>query len=281
MATPQPPKTPERRVENAMADLTLAPRKMKHGPRLTEFLHDPSGDVKYEGHLSDYRVCRYNFDKNKREVGHPTPHSRSPRPPEAPEASTNLLRLKRLKRPGDGRVMSRKPNSNQVHPPPRCRLRSSFPGSGRCLEGTPGSIGPRGPEIRSPKVRKRQNLTRCNSVVSWPNSSKFGSEVELWEGYRTPPVPSLCVPGAGKYTPKLTRYNSGIPGGSSAGPVSFSRPHPPLPLYPVWLSYKLKTKLGGPFLHPPMPNPMRRRLEAVGSLINKISIHKKGKSYSP
>lgn len=34
MAEASSPKTPERRVEDAMGDLTLAPRKMKHGPCL-------------------------------------------------------------------------------------------------------------------------------------------------------------------------------------------------------------------------------------------------------
>ncbi len=37
MAEASSPKTPEKIVEIAMVDLTLAPRKMKHGPCLASF----------------------------------------------------------------------------------------------------------------------------------------------------------------------------------------------------------------------------------------------------
>ncbi len=40
MAEATSPKTPEKIVDLAMADLTLAPRKMKHGPCLASFLHE-------------------------------------------------------------------------------------------------------------------------------------------------------------------------------------------------------------------------------------------------
>ncbi len=51
-----------------MGDLTLAPRKMKHGPCLTNFLHEPLDNVKREFHLSGNRICCYNFDKTNGEV---------------------------------------------------------------------------------------------------------------------------------------------------------------------------------------------------------------------
>ncbi len=68
MAEETSPKTPEKIVELAMADLTLAPRKMKHGPCLATFLHEPMDNVKREFHLSGNRICGYNFDKTNREV---------------------------------------------------------------------------------------------------------------------------------------------------------------------------------------------------------------------
>ncbi len=51
-----------------MGDLTLAPRKMKHGPCLANFLHEPLDNVKREFRLSFNRICGYNFDKINREV---------------------------------------------------------------------------------------------------------------------------------------------------------------------------------------------------------------------
>ncbi len=68
MAEASSPKTPEKTVEGSMADLALAPRKMKHGPCLTNFLHEPLDNVKHEFHLSGKRICCYNFDKINREV---------------------------------------------------------------------------------------------------------------------------------------------------------------------------------------------------------------------
>ncbi len=68
MAEATLPKTPEKIVELAMTDLTLAPRKMKHGPCLATFLHEPMDNVKCEFHLSGNRICGYNFDKTNREV---------------------------------------------------------------------------------------------------------------------------------------------------------------------------------------------------------------------
>ncbi len=68
MAEASSPKTPEKIVELAMADLTLAPRKMKHGPCLASFLHEPLDNVKREFPLSGNRICSYNFDKTNREV---------------------------------------------------------------------------------------------------------------------------------------------------------------------------------------------------------------------
>ncbi len=68
MAEAPSPKTPEKTIEGDMDDLTLAPRKMKHGPCLTRFLHEPLDNVKREFHLSGKRICCYNFDKINREV---------------------------------------------------------------------------------------------------------------------------------------------------------------------------------------------------------------------
>ncbi len=67
MAEATSPKTPEKIVELAMADLTLAPRKTKHGPCLATFLHEPMDNDKREFHLSGNRICGYNFDKTNRE----------------------------------------------------------------------------------------------------------------------------------------------------------------------------------------------------------------------
>ncbi len=68
MAEASLPKTPKKTVDDAMVDLTLAPRKMKHGPYLANFLHEPLDNVKREFHLSGNRICGYNFDKTNREV---------------------------------------------------------------------------------------------------------------------------------------------------------------------------------------------------------------------
>ncbi len=68
MAEASSPKTPEKTVEGSMDDLALAPRKMKHGPCLSNFLHEPLDNVKREFHLSGKRICCYNFDKINREV---------------------------------------------------------------------------------------------------------------------------------------------------------------------------------------------------------------------
>ncbi len=68
MTEPLSPKTLEKTVEGAMGDLTLAPRKMKHGPCLANFLHEPFDNVKREYRLSGNRICGYNFDKTNREV---------------------------------------------------------------------------------------------------------------------------------------------------------------------------------------------------------------------
>ncbi len=68
MAEASSPKTPEKTVEGAMDDLALAPRKMKHGPCLTNFLNEPLDNVKREFHLSGKRICCYNFDKINRDV---------------------------------------------------------------------------------------------------------------------------------------------------------------------------------------------------------------------
>ncbi len=68
MAEATSPKPPEKIVDLAMADLTLAPRKMKHGPCLASFLHESMDNVKREFRLSGNRICGYNFDKTKREV---------------------------------------------------------------------------------------------------------------------------------------------------------------------------------------------------------------------
>ncbi|KAK2886022.1 hypothetical protein Q8A67_016859 [Cirrhinus molitorella] len=90
-------------------------------------------------------------------------------------------------------VRPRKENevTTQLDSPPR-----EMPGA-----PTPGSIGPRGPEIRSPKVENGQSLTRYNSAVLRPNSSKLGSLVDLRGAYQTTPTPSLWAPGPGRYTP--------------------------------------------------------------------------------
>ncbi len=68
MAEASSPKTPEKTVEDTMIDLTLAPMKMKHGPCLANFLHEPLDNVKCEFHLFGNRICGYNFDKINREV---------------------------------------------------------------------------------------------------------------------------------------------------------------------------------------------------------------------
>ncbi len=68
MAEAPSPKTPEKTFEGVMDDLALAPRKMKHGPCLSSFLHEPLDNVKREFHLSGKRICCYNFDKINREV---------------------------------------------------------------------------------------------------------------------------------------------------------------------------------------------------------------------
>ncbi len=46
MAETSSPKTPEKTVDDVMVDLTLAPRKMKRGPCLANFLHEPLDNVK-------------------------------------------------------------------------------------------------------------------------------------------------------------------------------------------------------------------------------------------
>ncbi len=68
MAETSSPKTPEKTVDDVTVDLTLAPRKMKHGPCLANFLHEPLDNVKREFCLSGNRICGYNFDKTNREV---------------------------------------------------------------------------------------------------------------------------------------------------------------------------------------------------------------------
>ncbi len=68
MAEASSPKPPEKTDEDAMVDLTLAPRKMKHRPRLANFLHEPLDNVKREFRLSSNRICGYNFGKTNREV---------------------------------------------------------------------------------------------------------------------------------------------------------------------------------------------------------------------
>ncbi|XDV44855.1 hypothetical protein PO909_013073 [Leuciscus waleckii] len=70
MATGATPKTPEKSIDVAMDDLTLAPRKKRgtHGPCLTQFLHEPEDFVKYTFHLSEGRACTYAYDKINREV---------------------------------------------------------------------------------------------------------------------------------------------------------------------------------------------------------------------
>ncbi len=62
MAEASSPKPPEKTVEDAMIDLALVPRKMKHGPCLVNFLHEPLDNVKCEFRLSCNRICGYNFD---------------------------------------------------------------------------------------------------------------------------------------------------------------------------------------------------------------------------
>lgn len=61
-------RTPERSIDDAMEDLSLAPRKPFRGPCLSKFLHDPEDRVRYDFHLSGGRVCTYDFNKINREV---------------------------------------------------------------------------------------------------------------------------------------------------------------------------------------------------------------------
>lgn len=68
MATTSSPKTPEKSLELDMEQLMMAPRKVKHGPCLANFLHEPLDNVKCEFHLSGNRICSYDFDKSNREV---------------------------------------------------------------------------------------------------------------------------------------------------------------------------------------------------------------------
>ncbi len=62
------PKTPKKTVDDAMVDLTLAPRKMKHGPCLANFLHEPLDNVKREYHLSGNRVCSFSSWLPERDI---------------------------------------------------------------------------------------------------------------------------------------------------------------------------------------------------------------------
>ncbi|ROL01529.1 hypothetical protein DPX16_2098 [Anabarilius grahami] len=57
MAEASLPKTPERSIDDAMGDLSLAPRKPFRGQCLSKFLHDPEDRVRYDFHLSGNRVC--------------------------------------------------------------------------------------------------------------------------------------------------------------------------------------------------------------------------------
>ncbi|KAK2886005.1 hypothetical protein Q8A67_016842 [Cirrhinus molitorella] len=139
------------------------------------------------------------LDSPPRETpGAPTPGSIGPRGPAKPKAPSDpgSSTPSALRSAADGGarfparegasrglvVRPRKENevTTQLDSPPR-----EMPGA-----PTPGSIGPRGPEIRSPKVENGQSLTRYNSAVLRPNSSKLGSVVDLRGAYRTTPTPT-------------------------------------------------------------------------------------------
>ncbi|KAF4098869.1 hypothetical protein G5714_020899 [Onychostoma macrolepis] len=66
MAEASSPKSPEKTVEVAMGDLTLAPRKMKHRPCLANFLHEPLDNVKFEFNLSE---CEELLDSVQQDEG--------------------------------------------------------------------------------------------------------------------------------------------------------------------------------------------------------------------
>ncbi|KAK2890674.1 hypothetical protein Q8A67_013317 [Cirrhinus molitorella] len=138
------------------------------------------------------------LDSPPRETpGAPTPGSIGPRGPAKPKAPSDpgSSTPSALRSAADGGarfparegasrglvVRPRKENevTTQLDSPPR-----EMPGA-----PTPGSIGPRGPEIRSPKVENGQSLTRYNSAVLRPNSSKLGSLVDLRGAYQTTPTP--------------------------------------------------------------------------------------------